>query len=299
MAVYSMTGYATMQSGPAPAEGPPAPSLGVEIRSVNSRFLDLTFKLSDELRGAEPALRELLGGQLKRGKVEVRAWIEGRQDGTLKVPSAPELQKLVSIQDGVRAWLPTAAALSVAEVLHYTTRQAAIPAGVQEDLVKLASKTITALKQARAREGKRLAAMLQGHVGQLRDLATQAKPMIPKLVEQQRQRFLDRWAEALGTASASNDNSAVQDRALTEATAFAIRIDVAEELTRLASHLDEIDRLLESGGELGKRLDFLIQELHREANTLGAKSSNLDLTRISVDMKVLIEQMREQVQNLE
>ena len=92
---------------------------------------------------------------------------------------------------------------------------------------------------------------------------------------------------------------AAQDRALTEATAFAIRIDVAEEITRLNSHLDELQRLITKGGEIGKRLDFLIQELHREANTLGAKSAALELTHISVDMKVLIEQMREQVQNIE
>jgi uncharacterized protein (TIGR00255 family) len=92
---------------------------------------------------------------------------------------------------------------------------------------------------------------------------------------------------------------AARDRALTEAAAYAIRIDVAEELSRLVSHLDEIERLLVKGGEVGKRLDFLIQELHREANTLGSKSSALELTGISVDMKVAIEQMREQVQNIE
>jgi uncharacterized protein (TIGR00255 family) len=106
----------------------------------------------------------------------------------------------------------------------------------------------------------------------------------------------------LGDANASTDESSLQaarDRALSEATAFAIRIDVAEEINRLDAHLDEIDRLMATGGELGKRLDFLIQELHREANTLGSKSSSLALTRISLDMKVLIEQMREQVQNIE
>ena len=127
--------------------------------------------------------------------------------------------------------------------------------------------------------------------------------MIPELVAQQRQRFIDRWNEALGagntTGTPTLSTDAVQERALAEATAFAIRIDVAEELTRLDSHLVEIERLIKKGGDVGKRLDFLIQELHREANTLGSKSSSLELTRISVDMKVLIEQMREQVQNLE
>ena len=122
---------------------------------------------------------------------------------------------------------------------------------------------------------------------------------MPQLVEQQRQRFMDRWREAMGLAEGSATPEAAQDRALSEATAFAIRIDVAEEVTRLESHITEIERLLAKGGEVGKRLDFLIQEMHREANTLGSKSSALELTRISVDMKVLIEQMREQVQNLE
>jgi uncharacterized protein (TIGR00255 family) len=141
--------------------------------------------------------------------------------------------------------------------------------------------------------------MLQGHLEQLRALAEQARPLIPQLVDQQRARFLERWKEAMALSEGTVTPEAAQDRALTEATAFAIRIDVAEELTRLAAHLDEIERLVKKGGEVGKRLDFLIQELHREANTLGSKSAALELTRISVDMKVLIEQMREQVQNIE
>jgi uncharacterized protein (TIGR00255 family) len=155
------------------------------------------------------------------------------------------------------------------------------------------------LLSAREREGARLAAMLLGHLAQLRELTAQAQPLVPQLVEQQRQRFLERWKEAMALAEGAATPEAAQDRALTEATAFAIRIDVAEELTRLAAHLEEIERLIRKGGEIGKRLDFLIQELHREANTLGSKSATLELTRISVDMKVLIEQMREQVQNLE
>jgi uncharacterized protein (TIGR00255 family) len=133
----------------------------------------------------------------------------------------------------------------------------------------------------------------------VRNLATQAQPLIPQLVAQQRQRFMDRWQEAMGMTDGLTLPESAQDRALTEATAFAIRIDVAEELTRLASHLDELQRLITKGGEIGKRLDFLIQELHREANTMGSKSAALELTHISVDMKVLIEQMREQVQNIE
>jgi uncharacterized protein (TIGR00255 family) len=163
----------------------------------------------------------------------------------------------------------------------------------------LAEKALKDLLSARQREGARLSAMLSERLGQLRALAAQATPLVPQLVEQQRQRFLDRWKEAMALADGSSLPEAAQDRALTEATAYAIRIDVAEEITRLNSHLDEIERLLKKGGEVGKRLDFLIQELHREANTMGSKSTALELTHISVDMKVLIEQMREQVQNIE
>ncbi|MDP2017276.1 YicC/YloC family endoribonuclease [Hydrogenophaga sp.] len=310
MAVYSMTGYATAHlGGPAMAANAepardPKPGLGLEIRSVNSRFLDLTFKLPDDLRGSEPALRELLTSRLKRGKVEVRAWIEGRSDAMPRSPSALELQKLVGLQDNVRAWLPTAAPLSVAEVLQLTSRQQGNPGELNEGLQSLADTAIGSLMEAREREGKRLATMLLNHLGTLRQLAKDAQPLIPQLVAQQRQRFIDRWNEALAAGGPSATGNAItsdmaNDRALTEATAFAIRIDVAEELTRLDSHLTEIERLIKKGAEVGKRLDFLIQELHREANTLGSKSSNLELTRISVDMKVLIEQMREQVQNIE
>ncbi len=296
-----MTGYATAQSGDSSdttGESGRA-GLGIEIRSVNSRFLDLAFKLSDDLRGAEPALRELLTARLKRGKVEVRAWIEGRHDGSLRAPSPNDLQRLAALQDGVQAWFPKAAPLSVADIVQLTSRQSAQPGNWQETLVELGARAVQALLEARAREGARLTDMLLDRLRQLRQLAQDAQPLIPALVEQQRQRFLDRWDEALGAAGTHTSSEAAQDRALTEATAFAIRIDVAEELTRLGAHLDEIERLLGKGGEVGKRLDFLIQELHREANTLGSKSSSLELTRISVDMKVLIEQMREQVQNLE
>ncbi|MDO9437275.1 YicC/YloC family endoribonuclease [Hydrogenophaga sp.] len=311
MAVYSMTGYATAHSGgssaPASAESAREQKggVGVEIRSVNSRFLDLVFKLPDDLRATEPALREMMTARLKRGKVEVRAWVEGRTDALPRSPSALDLQKLVGLQDNVRAWLPTAAPLSVAEVLQLTTRQQGVAGELNESLLATAQTALEGLTSAREREGKRLATMLVDRLSQLRQLAKNAQPLIPQLVEQQRQRFIDRWNEAMGASTAGtapgNTVSAdtAHDRALTEATAFAIRIDVAEELTRLDSHLTEIERLLKKGADVGKRLDFLIQELHREANTMGSKSSNLELTRISVDMKVLIEQMREQVQNIE
>ena len=296
MPVYSMTGYASGQNGSAgshsEAESRPSAAgrLGVEIRSVNSRFLDLTFKLPEELRQHETALRELLTGKLKRGKVEVRAAIENTAQAGVVEPSVKLLQRL----NGARE-------LSVADVLRLAGGDSAARGDWGPDLLEVTGKALDGLMSARQREGARLAKMLEAHLAQLRTLVQQAGPLVPQLVEQQRTRFLERWKEAMGLTESTGGTlpEAAQDRALTEATAFAIRIDVAEELTRLNSHLDEIERLLKKGGEIGKRLDFLIQELHREANTLGSKSAALELTRIGVDMKVLIEQMREQVQNIE
>ena len=300
-----MTGYASVQSStvqPAPETEPGRDAsfrMDVELRSVNSRFLDLAFRLPDELRQAEPALRELLTSKLKRGKVEVRIALESASASSLRAPSSATLQRLGSIEDSVKSWLPQAAALSVADVLRIATHEDKKPHDYGTELLRLATKALEELMSAREREGARLGLMLLDRTEQLRVLAALAGPMVPRLVEQQRARFLERWKDALALGSSVVPPEIAQDRALTEATAFAIRIDVAEEITRLASHLDEIERLLSGGGELGKRLDFLIQELHREANTLGAKSASLELTRVSVDMKVLIEQIREQVQNIE
>jgi uncharacterized protein (TIGR00255 family) len=300
-----MTGYAAVQSTTAhsatetdAASGSHA-RLGVEIRSVNSRFLDLAFRLPDELRQAEPALRELLTGKLKRGKIEIRVSLEGNSGGSLKAPASATLQRLGSMEDTVRSWLPGAAALSVADILRMAAGEDKATHDYSDDLLKLAKKALKELLSAREREGARLAQMLLERTAQLRALAASATPMVPKLVEQQKTRFMERWKEAMALTDGSTLPEAAQDRALLEATSFAIRIDVAEEIMRLSSHLEEIDRLLTAGGEVGKRLDFLIQELHREANTLGSKSGSLELTHVSVDMKVLIEQIREQVQNIE
>ena len=302
MPVYSMTGYASVQHSLPPPEADsslPVPRLGLEIRSVNSRFLDLSLRLPEELRQLEPSLRELITRQIRRGKVEVRASLDAGDASGLGAPSPQSLQRIAALQDKVQDWLPEARPLSVADVLRLAAGSSSAPAIGDAAWLALAQEAIDALRAARAREGERLTAMLQGHIAQLQALAEQAGPLVPQLVEQQRQRFLERWKDAMSLADGQALPEAAQDRALSEATAFAIRIDVAEELTRLRSHLQEIGHLLAKGGDIGKRLDFLIQELHREANTLGSKSAVLEMTRISVDMKVLIEQMREQVQNIE
>ncbi len=300
-----MTGYASAQhnAGHGSTEAESGTSalgnLGLEIRSVNSRFLDLAFRLPEELRPQEPALREILAARIKRGKVEVRVLIENGSGNSFPDPQPRLLQRLGSVQDKVRAWLPDARPLSVADVIRLGIGEQPSARDWSRDVLPLAEQTLQQLLLARSREGDRLAKAMLTQIAQLRALANQAKPLVPQLVAQQRQRFMDRWQEAMALTDGATLPEMAQDRALAEATAFAIRIDVAEEITRLVSHLDEIERLIKQGGEIGKRLDFLIQELHREANTMGSKSAALELTHISVDMKVLIEQLREQVQNIE
>jgi uncharacterized protein (TIGR00255 family) len=301
MPVYSMTGYASAAS--APAEAPRSEALGVtvEARSVNGRFLDLALRLPDELRGLEPTLRELLTTAFKRGKIELRATTSREADSALPQPTPEQLNRLAMVQGAVKSWLSGARELSVNEALHWC-RGGAGADKLDEPALDAARRCIEALREARAREGERLAAMLLGRVERLRELAAQAEPLLPQVVARQQARFLERWNEALAAAghtAAGVPEQALHERALSEAASFAIRIDVAEELSRLRSHLAEIERLLKAGGELGKRLEFLIQELQREANTLGSKSAALELTTIAVEMKVAIEQMREQVQNLE
>jgi uncharacterized protein (TIGR00255 family) len=302
MPVYSMTGYGSASAGA--ASSPDSTSISaavtVELRSVNGRFLDLGFRLPDDMRGLEPALREIIGGTFKRGKIELRLSTQRDAEAGWPSPTPEQLNRLSRLESTVQGWLSSAQPLSVHEALNWC-RSAAAPEKLDDTALEAARLAVAALQDARRREGERLAAVLMERVQRVRELAQQAAPLVPQVVQRQQERFLERWNEALRTAGAQQSVSAeaLQERALNEAAAYAVRIDVAEELARLQAHLDEIARLLSAGGEVGKRLDFLIQELHREANTLGSKASALELTNISVEMKVAIEQMREQVQNIE
>jgi uncharacterized protein (TIGR00255 family) len=301
MAVYSMTGFAsaTAQAGASAEDATPSrSSVTVEMRSVNGRFLDIALRLPDELRAQEPALRELVAAAVRRGKVELRVVTQRELDTALPMPAPEQLNRLSRLESTVQGWLPAARGLSVNEVLQWS-RNGGSTERLDDSALVAARQCAEALRQAREREGARLRAMLEERVTRLRELSAQAAPMVPALVQRQQQRFLERWNEALASAGGAVGAEAQHERALSEAAAYALRIDVAEELTRLTAHLDEITRLLHAGGEIGKRLDFLIQELHREANTLGSKSATLEMSGIALDMKVLIEQMREQVQNIE
>jgi uncharacterized protein (TIGR00255 family) len=312
MSVYSMTGYASVVASVADhaheaSEDSDTPSVsrknaggsvGAELRSVNSRFLDLSFKLPDEFRGLEPAFRDLLALHFKRGKIELRLQAQRTADTAWPQPQPDQLHTLARLEGMVQNWLPKAGPLSVNEVMNWC-RNAAPNVKLDDAALEAVKQCIEAMKQARETEGARMVAVLLDRISQLRVLAEQATPLVPQAVQRQQERFLQRYQEALGTVGGAVTPEAAQERALAEAAAYALRIDVDEELQRLKAHLDEIERLIMKGGEVGKRLDFLIQELHREANTLGSKAAALELTQVSVGMKVAIEQMREQVQNIE
>ena len=287
--IYSMTGYAAKTREVAGG------SLHLELRSVNSRFLDIHFRIVDDLRVLEPALREAITAKLARGKVELRLNLVASQSQNRQLAiNADLLTQLQALEGQVRQTLPNAAALSVAEVLRWPgmlgepeVDTAALHAAVQATL-KEALDDFTA---SRAREGAKLAAMIQERVDKIRATVAAVAPLIPQAQAAYQDKLKQRLVEALGSAD--------DERVRQEVVLYATRIDVDEELSRLQAHLTEVERILKAGGNAGKRLDFLMQELNREANTLGSKSVLSEVSKASMDLKLLIEQMREQIQNLE
>lgn len=286
--IQSMTGYATAKKDIG------AGSIHLELRAVNSRFLDLGFRIVEEWRSVEPVLREQLTAKLGRGKVDCRLqWVAAAgRSGSAVDPAV--LAQLIALQTQVRADLPTAPALTVGEILRWP--------GIMGDLslpmdqmattaAELIAETIRELIACRAREGARLAGEIRARVGAMRQLIAEIAPTLPAWLQD----FETRLADRLRAAVADLDTERIRQ----EVGLFAARIDVAEELARLDTHLNEVERVLDAGGHVGKRLDFLMQELNREANTLASKSMSSVLTRTAVDLKLLIEQMREQIQNLE
>ena len=287
--VQSMTGFAvqTRDLG--------SVSLHLELRSVNSRYLDLGFRIVDDLRAAEPAIRERISARLGRGKVECRLNLQSGHGAPRSMAlNGALLDQLAAAQDMLRARFPDAAPLGVSELLRWPGMLADDSLGFDEMLPAIVALVDTALEElvaTRQREGDKLAEMIRERVARMRELVAQAAPRMPAVVLE----YQDRLTAKLRDAVASLD----EDRIRQEVALYAQRIDVDEELTRLSTHLDEVERILKSAGAAGKRLDFLMQELNREANTLASKSPATDITAIAMEMKVLIEQMREQVQNLE
>lgn len=291
--IHSMTGYAAA-SAALPPDGARG-NLAIELRSVNSRFLDLQFRIAEDLRGLEPVLRELIAARISRGKLDCRVYLnENAQLPAVERLNPDALERLKELAAQVQKALPNAAPLRVADVLRWPGVLAE-PKADEEATRALAAnlcrKAIDELVASRKREGAKLAAAITERVAAMRRRVEQAAPLVPASIAAYQAKLSEKLREALG----ANDD----DRVRTELAVFAAKVDVDEELTRLSAHLDEVDRNLQKGGAVGKRLDFIAQELNREANTLASKSASQEVTDCALELKLLVEQIREQVQNIE
>ena len=288
--IQSMTGYASLLRET--AQG----SLFLELKSVNNRFLDLQFRVVEELRSLEPNLRELIAAKIGRGKLDCRISFTPAPAAAGKQLSlnADLLERLAGLEREVRALMPEAQPLGAGEVLRWPGMlgDAAIAAdALREPCLALMRDALAELCATRAREGAKLRDMIVERVAKMQALVERIAPLLPLAVAAYQEKLTLRLREAL----AAND----EERIRQEISVFGIKVDVAEELNRLAAHLQEVRRVLDAGGAAGKRLDFLMQELNREANTLGSKSVSREVSEASIELKLLIEQMREQIQNIE
>ncbi|MFN0301592.1 MAG: YicC/YloC family endoribonuclease [Burkholderiales bacterium] len=284
-----MTGYATL------VRELPQGSVQLELRSVNSRFLDIAFRIPDDFRAVEPQFRELIGARIGRGKVDCRLsyTLKPLADESVSVDQAT-LARLARLVTEVRRVMPDVQPMRVSEVINWPGIVADSAAAFEAmrvasiELMRIALDDLTA---TRAREGAKLGESITSRTTQMRARLRSLEPIIPQAIAAYQDKLTMKLREVLSTQD--------EDRIRQEIAMFGVRIDVAEELSRLATHLDEVDRVIAKGGPSGKRLDFLMQELNREANTLGSKSVARELSEAAVEFKLAIEQIREQVQNLE
>jgi len=287
--IASMTGFA------AAALETPQGSLAVELKTVNHRYLEFQTRVPEEIRPLEPAMREAVAARLTRGKVDCRVtFTPATAAQRTLVPDDTALSALGDASRSVLARFPEARPLSVAEVLHWpgVLAEATLsPDRVREDLMRILDRALGELDQTRRREGAKLEQVLRERLARMSELVTEARPLVPGAVKAYQEKLAAKIAEAAASPS--------DERVHQEIVLYAARIDVDEEIARLGTHISEFLRVMDRGGACGKRLDFLCQELNREANTLGSKSVASEMTRISVELKVLIEQMREKVQNIE
>jgi len=270
-------------------------SLVVELRSVNHRYLDCSFKLPEQLRGLEPAWRDLLRGSLSRGKLECLLRWQPNQGGTTAlVIDEAQMKRLLHAIAEVEQVLENSRAVSALDILQWP---GILDYGEGDDdevqalATALFEQALTALAENRAREGARLGQFISERLQQVNAEAARIRSLLPELLHQQRQRIEQRLADI--------DAELEPQRLEQELVLQAQKADVGEELDRLQVHVEEVARVLAKGGPCGRRLDFLMQELNREANTLSSKSISSNTTQNAVELKVLIEQMREQIQNLE
>lgn len=287
--ISSMTGFASHNTDLGKVH------LVIDLRTVNQRYLEIGFRLPEELRFMEPAIREAIVRRLSRGKVECRISYTPLPEAYLDIGlNGAVLESLLRWQRQVQSRFPSASPLSVADILNWKGLLATddkpdedAPAAI----LSAVEAALTDLAASRQREGETLKSHLLERLAGVERCVAEVRAVLPDALSSWREKLANRLKEALGDTTS--------DRLAQEFALFAQKSDVEEELSRLTSHVVEVRRTLDKGGAAGKRLDFLMQEMHREANTLGSKSISTEITRLSVELKVLIEQMREQVQNIE
>jgi uncharacterized protein (TIGR00255 family) len=286
--IRSMTGFAAV------AGDVHGGRFALELKSVNHRYLEFAPRMPEEWRSLEGAMRDMLAAKLTRGKVDCRvsftatASREALQPNTEALAALAETQKIILGRFEARP-------LSVWEILHapgVLAESSSASEEARQGLLALMAKAIAELNATREREGAKLAALVEERLAGIEAIVRDLTPLVPAMVTAYREKLKQKLEETL--ANVSSD-----ERIQQEVVLFASKIDVAEELGRLNAHVSEVRRVLKTGGAVGKRLDFLMQELNRESNTLGAKSVAVDTSKASIELKVLIEQMREQVQNIE
>jgi len=287
--IYSMTGFAALErevdSG----------VLLLELRAVNHRYLELHLRMDDALRSIEPAVREAITARLGRGKVECRLSLAAPVGASSKAElDISTLQLLKHFSTEVKQQFPQSAELTVADILRWPgvlSSEQVTADTLRDDVLALLAQGLQELADARSREGEKLKDIILERVGLIEQQVAKVRPLLPALIQTYQEKLTAKMHEVLQTAD--------DERIRQELTLFVQKIDVDEELGRLTTHLQEVRRILAAGGAVGKRLDFLMQELNREANTLGSKSASTETSQVSMELKVLIEQMREQIQNLE
>ncbi len=266
-----------------------------ELRSVNHRYLEIATRLPEEFRVLEPEVREVVGTRLSRGKLECNLRFQQSPGATPEVAIDHGLaEALVEANRQIEEMILNAARINPMELLRWPgvlSLKGPDLEPVFDEAVQGLSAALDELVATREREGERIEAVITQRCAAMRVLVEEARERLPEVLERQRQRLLERLAEVRDELK--------EERLEQEMVLFAQKIDVDEELERLETHIDEVERVIARDEPIGRRLDFLMQELNREANTLGSKSADIETTRVAVDLKVLIEQMREQVQNIE
>lgn len=298
-AVSSMTGYAVVEGLS------PLGKISVECRAVNSRFLDLTLRMDESLRFADGLVREQIQKRVARGKMEVRISLKASEAGLPTALNYAALRRIAELQASIRKVIPETPPLTVAELLEMPG--IAETGGTDRDelaacILKVLDEALTAFSAARRREGEALAKVLLDYCDQMEATVEEVRAEIPRIIAHVEGKLTERLEDALASALTEKSTltrEEVSDRIRQEVTLYAIRLDVDEEMNRLVTHLNEVRRILEKGGPVGRRLDFMAQEMNREANTLGSKAAAIEMTNASMALKVVIEQLREQIQNLE